>query len=821
VASSNTTLAVKFTGNADDLIRVVDQIKRDMGDMSGNVDASFAKVSSSADKHTSKIKSAFAGMKSSLMSNIGSTIGMVGIGGLAFGIADSVKAAEAAQAQMASFGAQLKAVGITSKGTVGGINSMIDSMSTASGITAPHLEAAYNQLIRATKDTTSAHQYLSLSLDIAAAKNTTVEQAANLVSRAYVSGGTSLRRYGINVVTVTTAQTHLKDVIAAYTAAHGKMDQAEKDHFATLMTAAKLTDKHTQAVAALAQAQKVFAGQESAREGTAVAEQQRLANAIEQLQVAFGKMILPVIVTVIPVITTLTSWMAKHTAIVKILIPVLASLAAIVVVVSAATKVWTAIQTVLNVVLSANPIGIVIIALAALALAVYEAYQHSATFRDIVGEVWSVIQSGAGVAVTAFQVIEGAIGLVLIPLDTLISGLKTAVGWFTSLTQSSTAAQRSTLPGSPTSTIYGPAVPTHHASGGVVPGPAGAGDVVPAMLTPGEVVLNSAQQQMIGPSNIMRALSATGGMIGGTRFASGGMAGLSGSQQTGAKAIIDVFTKYGLDPAGGIAVALNESSLNPTAVGDGGTSFGLFQLHQGGALGSHSKAWAFDPVNNATAAAVADVAAGGRGLGGRALQLLQTKAFERPSNPTADDSSANYSTAASIVSGAGGASAVLSPKAKAAAAAKDKKKTAAWKALHKKELARDKVAAANTARAAALGTSSDPVIQRFEALEMEDQISGNTAGDTKLLTQEKSYVQKAYDKAVKSHNYGQVTSLGQVLQGLISAIAQNTTTTAANTAATTVNTNAVTGSTSISANGQDYAVGGTSSGNLANLAVGT
>ena len=56
-----------------------------------------------------------------------------------------------------------------------------------------------------------------------------------------------------------------------------------------------------------------------------------------------------------------------------------------------------------------------------------------------------------------------------------------------------------------------------------MPGPHGAGDVVPAMLTPGEVVLNAAQQRMIGVQRIADVVARTGGVIGGRRFAQGGV----------------------------------------------------------------------------------------------------------------------------------------------------------------------------------------------------------------------------------------------------------------------------------------------------------
>lgn len=59
---------------------------------------------------------------------------------------------------------------------------------------------------------------------------------------------------------------------------------------------------------------------------------------------------------------------------------------------------------------------------------------------------------------------------------------------------------------------------------------------------------------------------------------------------------------YGIPPKVALAIAQVESGLNPHSVGDYGTSFGLYQLHQGGELGSHSETWAFDPSNNARTA---------------------------------------------------------------------------------------------------------------------------------------------------------------------------------------------------------------------------
>lgn len=66
--------------------------------------------------------------------------------------------------------------------------------------------------------------------------------------------------------------------------------------------------------------------------------------------------------------------------------------------------------------------------------------------------------------------------------------------------------------------------------------------------------------------------------------------------------IYDESIRYHQDPTLAVATALQESGLDPQAVGDQGTSFGLFQLHRGGELGSLTPTEAFDPRTNAAVA---------------------------------------------------------------------------------------------------------------------------------------------------------------------------------------------------------------------------
>lgn len=64
--------------------------------------------------------------------------------------------------------------------------------------------------------------------------------------------------------------------------------------------------------------------------------------------------------------------------------------------------------------------------------------------------------------------------------------------------------------------------------------------------------------------------------------------------------IVQAAKATGADPAALLATSIQESGARTGAVGDNDTSFGPFQMHRGGALGSHSPAWAnsYDAVLN-------------------------------------------------------------------------------------------------------------------------------------------------------------------------------------------------------------------------------
>lgn len=101
----------------------------------------------------------------------------------------------------------------------------------------------------------------------------------------------------------------------------------------------------------------------------------------------------------IPIITSVVTWVSKHkdialalTGIIAGLVVGLATYYAVTKTIEVATKAWSAAQAALNVVMDANPIMLVVIAIAALVVAFVEVYQHCTAFRDAVNDAWTFIK---------------------------------------------------------------------------------------------------------------------------------------------------------------------------------------------------------------------------------------------------------------------------------------------------------------------------------------------------------------------------------------------------------------------------------------------
>lgn len=122
-----------------------------------------------------------------------------------------------------------------------------------------------------------------------------------------------------------------------------------------------------------------------------VIAKRQLGAAISGLEIQLGQKLLPIVTSVVAWFTRTVLWFSKLSTTTKDVIKVIVAVVAVIATVVQIVKIWTAVQAALNLVLDANPIGLIIIAVAALAIGLIYAYKHSKTFRDIINGAFHAI----------------------------------------------------------------------------------------------------------------------------------------------------------------------------------------------------------------------------------------------------------------------------------------------------------------------------------------------------------------------------------------------------------------------------------------------
>lgn len=151
-----------------------------------------------------------------------------------------------------------------------------------------------------------------------------------------------------------------------------------------------------------------------------------------------------------------------------------------------------------------------------------------------------------------------------------------------------------------------------------------------SMISGGEQATGGAEQLASLASTAASSTGAAGAAT--TTPALGGPT--SSSAQANATIVADVARQKGVDPRMAVAMMLVESGGNERSVGDQGTSFGLFQLHQGGMLTAAglTPSQALDPRTNA-GVALASLASYAKGRP-HATPGEIAAASQRPADPT-------------------------------------------------------------------------------------------------------------------------------------------------------------------------------------------
>lgn len=177
------------------------------------------------------------------------------------------------------------------------------------------------------------------------------------------------------------------------------------------LTGAAAQQAKTQAILALVNQQSADATGNFGREASTAAGAQQIANAQwENARATLGEALLPVMTQMAGALSGVAGWVKENSGLVIGLGIGIGGLAAAVVLANAATSAfaavqaiikgatiaWTGVQWALNAAMSANPIGIVIAAIAALVAGVIWAYNNVGWFKDGVDAAFKWVSEAAG-----------------------------------------------------------------------------------------------------------------------------------------------------------------------------------------------------------------------------------------------------------------------------------------------------------------------------------------------------------------------------------------------------------------------------------------
>ena len=196
----------------------------------------------------------------------------------------------------------------------------------------------------------------------------------------------------------------------------------------------------------------------AARSQTTENQIQLAKNAISAAAITIGNALLPVIselfTAIAPVLKSFGEWASKNQELVAIIAGVAAGIAALIVTIAGmtlivqgaalayasfklaaefvkglhlATKIATAAQWAWNTAMSANPIGLIVIAIAAVVGAIYLLYTHFDGVREYADKAWEGIQAAWSAAGTFFTQLGSDI------VDAISSALTTVGAFFTEL----------------------------------------------------------------------------------------------------------------------------------------------------------------------------------------------------------------------------------------------------------------------------------------------------------------------------------------------------------------------------------------------------
>jgi hypothetical protein len=336
------------------------------------------------------------------------TAGVAAAGAIVAGLGVAAHAAMEHEVAVSKLKQAYLDAGVPTRGMAGDLEE-VEKSARRTGQSTDDLEAGYTKLVTATRSTEEAHKLLAVAQDLAAFKGISVADATTAVIKANEGNTKALKTMGI-----------------ATTDATGKA-----------LTSTQVMQNLTKAVH----------GQADAYGDTASGEMARYHESLDQIKVSVGEAVLPALKQMLSALMPVVEWLTRHQAIVRVLVPILGVFAAVILTIVTAIRIWTIVQVALDAVLSSNPIGLIILAIAALVGGVIYAYTHFKIFRDAIADVWSwikvladwvmghwklvvdVLLGPLGVLLTNLGTVKQAIEDVINALEDVGRKVQSALGW--------------------------------------------------------------------------------------------------------------------------------------------------------------------------------------------------------------------------------------------------------------------------------------------------------------------------------------------------------------------------------------------------------
>jgi hypothetical protein len=294
------------------------------------------------------------------------------------GALNAAKAAAEDEQSSTQLANALRNVVGASDATVKSVEEYINKQTMATGIADDKLRPALQRLIMSTKNVGEAQKLTNLAMEIATAKHIDVQDAANALAKAHDGNMGALKRLG-----VTLDATTIKN----------------KDFGKAVV---ELGDQ--------------FKGSLAANADTAAGRMAIMSNSLNEAKESVGYALLPALESLTKVFQKIAPFIQEHSELIGKTVLVVGALAGAIMLAGAAVKAYETItkamaiaQGLLNAVMSANPIGLVIVAVAALTAALIYAYNHSEKFREIITDAFDAVkdtaESVAKIVGAAFRIV--------------------------------------------------------------------------------------------------------------------------------------------------------------------------------------------------------------------------------------------------------------------------------------------------------------------------------------------------------------------------------------------------------------------------------